>query len=82
MPVSDTLGFDLFTDASISGFIEAGGIDLERLTFEIYAETNVGIGAYIVPDVYSLTATGKKTDFFSQTDTLHIERSPRPGGQE
>lgn len=79
VPVSDTLGFDLFTDASISGFIEAGGIDLERLTFEIYAETNVGIGAYIVPDVYSLTATGKKTDFFSQTDTLHIERSPRPG---
>lgn len=79
VPISDTLDFDLFTDESISRFIEAGGIDLEKLTFDIYAETSVGVGAYIVPDVYSLTATGKKTDFFTQNDTLHIERSPRPG---
>lgn len=79
VPVSDTLDFDLFTDESISNFIEEGGIDLEKLTFDIYAETNIGLGAYIVPDVYSLTATGKKTDFFTHYDTLHIERSPRPG---
>lgn len=77
--IADTLDFNLFTNADVSRFIEAGGIDLEKLIFEINAETNVGIGAYIVPDVYSLTANGTRTDFFTDRDTLHIERSPRPG---
>ena len=66
-------------ESKLREYLDANSIDFERLKFEINTETNVGIGAYINPKVYSLTADGIRTEFFSTTDTLHIRRASRPG---
>ena len=79
VPVSDSIDLAYFDNEEVSNFISSGGIDFQKLTFEVETATNVGIGAYIAPKVYSLTANGTQTAFFAPTDTLRITRAPLPG---
>ncbi|MBQ2387076.1 MAG: hypothetical protein II300_07335 [Bacteroidales bacterium] len=79
VPVRDSVDLSFLEDSKLRQYLNANSIDLERLKFEIFTETNVGIGAYINPKVYSLTSDGIRTEFFSNTDTLHIRRASRPG---
>lgn len=79
VPILDSVDLSYFEDSKLREFMDENSIDFERLKFEIYSETNVGIGAFIAPKVYSLTSDGIRTDFFSNTDTLHINRAERPG---
>ena len=79
VPVSDSIDLAYFDNEEVSNFISSGGIDFQKLTFEVETATNVGIGAYVVPNVYSITANGLRTAFFAPTDTLRITRAPLPG---
>lgn len=79
VPVMDSVDLSFLEESKLREYLDANSIDFERLKFEINTETNVGIGAYINPKVYSLTADGIRTEFFSTTDTLHIRRASRPG---
>lgn len=79
VPVTDSVSLAFFEDSKLREYLDPSSIDFERLRFEIYTETNVGIGAYINPKVYSFTSDGIRTEFFSDNDTLHIKRASRPG---
>lgn len=79
VPVRDSVDLSFLEDSKLRQYLNANSIDLERLKFEIFTETNVGIGAYINPKVYSLTSDGIRTEFFYATDTMHIRRASRPG---
>ncbi len=79
VPIRDSIDLDILQDAELNRYVSEGGVDFERLSFEVTAKTPIGVGCVIQPKVYSETQDGVITQFFAQTDSVRLQRALLPG---
>lgn len=79
LPITDTINLSIFDDEEVNSWIQPGTIDLEGISVALSAKTGIGVGAFIVPNIYSQTADGRLTSFDFDNDTIFLQRAQTPG---
>ncbi len=76
VPIRDTIDLTYLENEEFFDYVDAGGIDFEKLRFELSAQTNVGIGALINLHAQGISSTGSVREFFPDRNQIYIRRAP------